>query len=796
MCKILQIVFLVGVSCSLGYSQRQFWGTSSQGGSYSNGFIFKTDSIGDNLQIVHHFQMAVDGANISALLYASNEKLYGMAASGGQIGGTNVFAGGTLFEYDLATDQFRVLQHFGATNTALPGTTLPKGEGLPSLTEIAPGVLMGLMQQGGYVFTYNISTGVFTKSFTVPTFQGGAMNTTQQNKINQAFYKAADGNLYATTQTNSACPIANPNLGSIVRLNAAGNNFAIRHRAECLVTQGYMYNGFLAETNGKLYGATLYGGANNKGVIFEYDPTANAYTKRHDFAGSVNNYEPTSLVVGKNGKLYGTSHGGGAPETNSPAGVGSLFEFDLATNTFTKKHDFTLTGQSIYDMGAFPSGLMRSANGKLYGATQYGVFEYNPATDALRVAGRFNSVGFAPSFVQVCRKPAYTAPATTTYTLCKDAAFTIDLASTNAATVVWKHNNITDATRTTPLLAFAAFSEADAGTWECTLTNECGTTVAQTINLQYGEPPAPVVEASGPLTVCEGETVTLTASAGYAGYSWSTGATTQRVTVSESGTYTVTGNNGCESDASQPVIVTINPRPAKPTGAQAPVANGPLTFCAGETVTLTAPAGYGAYQWSTGETQQSITTGAGGNYTVAVSDGCWSAPSDDVTVTAYPLPPSPTSIEMPAHDRLHAIGSSAAYEWTLNDNVLEGANTAQIDVNQSGLYKVRGISDEGCRSSGFASLQYTITDAEAAVENVLKIYPNPASSVIYLQAAADLHGTSAITLTDAMGRPMLHQTITLSHVPTPIQIDHIPAGLYVLMASHDNMVILKKITIQ
>src|SRR6478609_1612548 len=88
-------------------AQKQFWGTVSTGGQYGNGFIFRTDSIGDNLEIAHHFQSAVDGENIGALLLASNNKLYGMAGAGGQKA-LDVFSGGTLFEYDLTTNIFTV----------------------------------------------------------------------------------------------------------------------------------------------------------------------------------------------------------------------------------------------------------------------------------------------------------------------------------------------------------------------------------------------------------------------------------------------------------------------------------------------------------------------------------------------------------------------------------------------------------------------------------------------------------------------------------------------------------------
>lgn len=789
MYKITLALSFFFVALSVAHGQKQFWGTASQGGLYGNGFIFKTDSIGDNLVIVHHFQSAVDGENIGALLYASNNKLYGLAASGGQ-GAANVFLGGTFFEYDLATDVFRVIQHFGLSNTALGNVYLPKGEGAPGLTEVSPGVIFGLMRQGNYVFSYNVSTGVFSQPFSLPTYQGGQTNSTLQNQLNQALYKAADGLLYATTQTNSSCPIPNPNMGSIIRVNPANNTIAVRHKANCLIDYGYMYNGFFAEANGKLYSTTLYGGANNKGVIFEYDPAANTYTKRHDFNGSVSNYEVTSLVRAKNGKLYGTANGGGIPEPGAglPLGGGVLFEYDLGTSTFTKKHDFTLTGQSIYDLGVFPSGLINSTNGKLYGATQYGVFEYNPLTEEIRTAGRFVGNGFAPSFVQVCRKPAYTAPATTTYSLCDGAAFTLDLASTNATTVVWKHNNIVDPTRTTPTLSFTTFTLADAGTWVCTLTNACGDTAVPAITLGAGNPSQPIITASGPLTLCAGETITLSAPVGFNGYAWSTGATTREIVVSETGSYTVTVNNGCDSPPSEATTVTVRPLPATPSI----IADGPLVFCPGETVTLRAPEGFNSYTWSTGGTTREIVVDESGNYTVTVNDGCESPVSTATVVTVYDAVPSPTSIEALSHDKLKVTGTSDLYEWTLNDVLLD-AQTSTIQVTQSGIYKARSLSPQGCLSPDYVSYSFVVTAVEARADNAVVVYPNPSKGILNVSITNSLHGYGKLSVFSATGEVVLEQGVDFTEKQHTIHLENFPPGVYHLMIQEGENIIVKKV---
>jgi len=78
--------------------------------------------------------------------------------------------------------------------------------------------------------------------------------------------------------------------------------------------------------------------------------------------------------------------------------------------------------------------------------------------------------------------------------------------------------------------------------------------------------PTATITASGSTTVCAGSSVTLTASPA-ASYLWSNGSTTQSISASNSGNYTVqlTGTNGCTA-TSNATNVTVN---ATPTVADA-----------------------------------------------------------------------------------------------------------------------------------------------------------------------------------------------------------------------------------
>jgi hypothetical protein len=128
----------------------------------------------------------------------------------------------------------------------------------------------------------------------------------------------------------------------------------------------------------------------------------------------------------------------------------------------------------------------------------------------------------------------------------------------------------------------------------------------------------PTISASGSTTICDGSSVTLTSSDPNS--TWSTGATTQAILVTTSGSYSVVGNQtGCPSQPSAPVVVNVNPSPATPIITP----SGPTTICEGEELFLFA-SGTGTNTWSTGYIGQVLDITASGNYWVSVENvyGC------------------------------------------------------------------------------------------------------------------------------------------------------------------------------
>jgi hypothetical protein len=95
--------------------------------------------------------------------------------------------------------------------------------------------------------------------------------------------------------------------------------------------------------------------------------------------------------------------------------------------------------------------------------------------------------------------------------------------------------------------------------------NNCVAT-SRTVIIETSPDETPAVEALGETTFCNGGSVELSGPAGLDVYSWSNGASTQTIEVSEPGNYTLTIQGACTEYSSAPITVDIL-TPDAPTAA-------------------------------------------------------------------------------------------------------------------------------------------------------------------------------------------------------------------------------------
>ena len=226
-----------------------------------------------------------------------------------------------------------------------------------------------------------------------------------------------------------------------------------------------------------------------------------------------------------------------------------------------------------------------------------------------------------------------------------------------------------------------------SGTYTVTNTNDCGNATSNVITVTVN--PLPNCIITGDIVICDGQSTELCAIGG-TNYIWSTGATTNCITATTIGTYsvTITDLNNCTSSCSVEVTTTT------PTDCSI---SGDNTICQGESTTLCATPGATGYLWSNGASTNCITVNTTGTYNVTITDGTGCTSSCSVTVTVSPFPTcnitGDNTICQGETTTLCASPGATGYLWS------NGASTDCITVNTAGTYSVTITNGTGCTSS-------------------------------------------------------------------------------------------------
>ncbi|MBK9048016.1 MAG: hypothetical protein IPL74_15505 [Bacteroidetes bacterium] len=221
------------------------------------------------------------------------------------------------------------------------------------------------------------------------------------------------------------------------------------------------------------------------------------------------------------------------------------------------------------------------------------------------------------------------------------------------------------------------------GNYTVTVTNSSGCTGTDTYTIGTATNLTPTITAT---PICGATNGTLDAGGPYATYQWSNGLTTQTISVSTPGTYTVTvtAAGGCSGSASSTIALSIVPVPA---------ILGNDTICQGQNTTLTVGA-FASYSWNSGATTSSINVSAGGTYTVTVTNaaGCTGTASLLVTLIASPNASitGVSSVCAGGSSVLDAGPGFASYLWS------NGASTQTISVATTNTYTVTVTNAGGC----------------------------------------------------------------------------------------------------
>ena len=386
-------------------SDGNFYGTTSVGGAYDVGTVYKMTP-GGVLTTLVEFTGAEGpyfGATPRSLMQGQDGNFYGMTSREDGIPGTifkvtpeGVFTtlwqgyGGSTF--DLVQDRngnfYGTTGNGGARNLGTVFKMTPAGE-VRTLVQFTgtegpnkggkPGGLVlgndgdiyGVTRSGGTgakgtVFKMTPS-GVLT---TLVEFTGPLGNDNTRGVRPKAALVQVDGDFYGTTAAGGT-----DGKGTVFRMTPAGVLTTLAdftgiggaypgHRPAATLVRG---------NDGNLYGTTEDGGADDKGTAFKMTPEG-VLTTLFEFGESEteDSGTPLRLVLSNDGNFYGATVRGGSGARDRRYGsgdVGTVFKM-TPEGVLTTLVDFAQIG--VGSIGASPAAaLVQGSDGDFYGTTKY-----------------------------------------------------------------------------------------------------------------------------------------------------------------------------------------------------------------------------------------------------------------------------------------------------------------------------------------------------------------------------------------------------------------------------------------
>jgi uncharacterized repeat protein (TIGR03803 family) len=359
------------------------YGTTYQGGLYYDGTVFQlTPGSGGQWteSALYSFDES-DGADPEdSLLVDALGNLYGTTLVGG--GGQCSVSCGTVFEMSPAADggwNESILLNFNGTDGANPAANLIVGK---------DGAFYGTTQDGGLlgrgtVFRLAKEPGGTWSESVLYSFKGGSGDGWSPSA---GLVVDASGNLYGATYVG----------GSHGKPYGKGTVFELKRDSKGNWTESILRSfdghdcvnpsaGLTMDATGNLYGVCPDGGPQGNGAAFKLTRGGSGgwgLTILYAFPEHADGWGPVGTPIwDAKGNLYGVTAAGG--NTACDDGCGAVFKLTPRANgkwAYTVLHLFN--GQD----GWLPeAGLIRDANGNLYGTTAYGgahnageVFEITP----------------------------------------------------------------------------------------------------------------------------------------------------------------------------------------------------------------------------------------------------------------------------------------------------------------------------------------------------------------------------------------------------------------------------------
>ncbi len=256
-----------GPGSPMSFDKRgNLYGTTPTGGSQGQGVVYQlrpNGSAGWQLQVIHTFTGGADGGGGGAgrLLIDAGGNLFGVCT----VGGANGF--GNVFKLSQTQGKWRLSTLYSFQDQpdgALPygGVVFDKSGNLYGTTYYAGANDVGTV----YKLTHNGAT--WTESV-LYSFKGGTDGASPISSL----VADASGNFYGTTSDGGAAACSCGVIFKITRGSSGKWSESVVYRFPGKPSPGFAYNGIVGDAAATtFYGATVHGGSDNDGAIYQFTP--------------------------------------------------------------------------------------------------------------------------------------------------------------------------------------------------------------------------------------------------------------------------------------------------------------------------------------------------------------------------------------------------------------------------------------------------------------------------------------------------------------------------------------------
>lgn len=311
--------------------------------------------------------------------------------------------------------------------------------------------------------------------------------------------------------------------------------------------------------------------------------------------------------------------------------------------------------------------------------------------------------------------------------------------------------------------------------------------------------PKPIVNLGNDTAVCANVPLTLNAGNPGAAYLWNDNSTNSTLTATASGQYRVKVTNSFNCATSDTINIAHLAVPVVNLGND-------TMICNVQPLTLNAANPGAAYQWNTGATSQTISVNTAGIYSVNVTNANNCIGTDAISITVMPQPENdgfnfePLFNEAMGKVRFEPINQAPnyTYAWDFGDGNTSTQTSPVHTYAAAGDYLVTMDVSNGCTDTSVTlmiKVDFTLGTVTVTKNNIdMKLYPNPAQDQLNLELVGDNIYFRNIALYNVIGQKVV-EVHTSKTVTEKVNINQLPAGMYILKAETDKGTVMRKFEI-